>query len=49
MAGSSHNDSGNLTSFVTANHYVIGAGETIEEIQVSGEWVKTDDPVDVRR
>ncbi|MEF8781796.1 MAG: hypothetical protein V5A39_14075 [Haloarculaceae archaeon] len=51
MAANSHNDqdSAEIASFVTASHYVIGAGETVQELQMNGKWLRTDDPVDVRR
>lgn len=38
-----------VTVFVTADHYIVGAGETMEEVSARGEWVMTQDPVDVRR
>ena len=37
-----------LTVFITAEYYIIGAGETVDEIQESGEWLATDNPRDVR-
>lgn len=38
-----------LTAFVTTEHYVVGVGETIDQLQASGEWLATDEPADVRR
>jgi hypothetical protein len=38
-----------LTTFVTDGCYVLGAGETAEEVTASGEWLLTDTPVEVRR
>ena len=35
--------------FVTAEHYIVGAGESVEEIRDSGKWIATDAPVDPRR
>jgi len=39
----------NATVFVTAEQYVIGTGETIDELQATGEWLATEAPVEVRR
>jgi len=36
-------------SFVTAEHYIVGAGESVEEVRDSGKWIATDAPVDPRR
>lgn len=49
MAAHNDHEPAEITSFVTATHYVIGAGETVEELQVNGQWLRTDEPVDVRR
>lgn len=51
MEDSSYNAAGrtDLTSFITARYYVVGGGETMSEIEANGEWLATDDPVDVRR
>lgn len=38
-----------LTTFVTDGYYILGAGETVDEVTTSGEWLLTDDPVEVRR
>lgn len=37
-----------FTSFVTADYYIVGAGESLDEIQANGEWLAVDEPVDVR-
>lgn len=42
-------DETDCTTFVTARYYVIGCGETISDLEASGEWLVTDDPVDIRR
>lgn len=49
MAAQNDHEPDDITSFVTASHYVIGAGETLQELQVNGQWLRTDDPVDVQR
>jgi hypothetical protein len=44
-----------LSAFIAAGsatqpqRFVIGAGETVSQAQVSGEWLTTDSPVDVTR
>lgn len=38
-----------LTTFVTDGYYILGAGETVDEVTTNGEWLLTDDPVEVRR
>ena len=38
-----------VTAFVSGTHYVVGAGETMDAVQTRGEWLATDDPVEVRR
>jgi len=38
-----------LTTFTSQEYVIVGAGETIDEIQLSGEWLKTDTIVEVRR
>jgi len=38
-----------LTTLVTDGYYIIGTGETVDEMTTSGEWLLTDDPVEVRR
>lgn len=37
-----------FTSFVTDDYFIVGAGESLDELQTSGEWLAVDDPVDVR-
>lgn len=36
-------------SFSTTNCFVVGAGETLDEIQASGQWLKAANPVEIRR
>lgn len=36
-----------ITTFVTANYYIVGVGDTVDEAQATGEWVATENPVDV--
>jgi hypothetical protein len=36
------------TAFVTREYYVLGAGETVTDVRTSGQWLATDDPVEVR-
>ena len=38
-----------LAVFITTEHYVVGAGESIDEIQASGRWLATSEPVEVKR
>jgi hypothetical protein len=38
-----------VSSFSTSDSYVVGAGETLDELQANGQWIKTTDPVDVRQ
>lgn len=38
-----------LTAFSNAEAFVVGAGETIDELQSNGQWIKTTDPVDVQQ
>jgi len=38
-----------LTVFITTEYFVVGDGGSIDEIQTSGRWLATSDPVDVRR
>lgn len=51
MADRSH-DPGqktDFTTFITSQYYIVGAGETVDEIRDTGKWIATDGPVDVRR
>lgn len=41
-------ESETLTAFVTSQYYIIGAGESLDEVQSTGEWLATDDPITVR-
>jgi hypothetical protein len=36
-----------LTAFITTEYFLLGAGETISQLQASGEWLATDDPAEV--
>jgi hypothetical protein len=38
-----------LTAFLTAEYFLLGAGESIPQLQDSGAWLATDDPAEVRR
>jgi hypothetical protein len=42
-------ENADLTTFVTARYYVVGDGETVDEIQSNGRWLGIDDPVEVQR
>lgn len=37
-----------FTSFATAEYYIVGAGESLNELQATGEWLAVEEPVDVR-
>lgn len=37
-----------LTTFVSGDYYILGAGETIDDIQKNGEWLAVENPMDVR-
>lgn len=51
MADRTHDsqDAIDPTAFVSSYYYIVGVGETIDDVQVSGEWIATDSPVDVCR
>lgn len=36
-----------MQAFAKQDKLVIGDGETVDELQASGEWMETDDPVEV--
>lgn len=37
-----------LTVFVVGEHYIVGAGESIDEIQKNGEWLAAEEIAEVR-
>lgn len=42
-----HQDNDQITTFITSRRYVVGVGETLDDVQTSGEWIATENPVDV--
>jgi len=42
-------DPSEAVPFVTAEHYIVGVGDSVEEIRENGRWIATDAPVDPRR
>jgi hypothetical protein len=51
MADRSHDsrEAVDPTAFVSPYYYIVGVGETIDDVQVTGEWVAIDSPVEVNR
>ena len=37
------------TVFVTSEYFLVGVGESVADVERTGEWVATSDPVEVRR